>query len=90
MIAIWPQSKLCITLTIILFGPSIHVAIQRYEHSRRDDRGYKGSISKVKQSSSFLPFLEYFLGYFKALMAADEQCLNLCVCPLWHRRGTNT
>ena len=38
---------------------------------------------KVKWSSSLLPFLECVLGYSKALMAANEQHLNLSDCPLW-------
>ena len=34
------------------------------------------------KSSSLLPFLEFVLGYSKVPMAASEQRLNLCVCPL--------
>ena len=39
---------------------------------------------------TLLLFLEFFLWYSKAPMAATEQHLNLCVCPLWHRWDMNT
>ena len=50
------------------------------------------SKSKGKVKFSLLPFLEFVLEYSKAPMAATEQRLNLnvCVCPLWHRRDANT
>ena len=45
---------------------------------------------QVKCQSSLLPVLDFFLGYSKAPAEAEEQRLNLCVCPLWHKGGANT
>ena len=39
---------------------------------------------------TLLSFLEFFLGYLKALAASTELRLNLCICPLWHRLDANT
>ena len=36
----------------------------------------------VKESSSLLQFLEYVLRYSEAPVAANVQCLNLCVFHL--------
>ena len=47
-------------------------------------------VTDFLKSSSVLPFLEFFLGYSKVPLTADEQHLNLCVCPLRHKQGTNT
>ena len=52
-------------------------------NNSRTQQGY------LKQSSYLLPLLEFVSRYSKAPTAATEQCLDLCVCQLKHKRDVN-